>query len=308
MNIYLDIIPEISSAIDAGEPVVALETNLITYGIPYPDNIQFARDYEQLIRDHGAVPALTAIMDGKLKVGLSDDELAQIAVPANSPKASRRDMPQLIANKQIGATTVASTMIIAEMAGIKVFCTGGIGGVHREAQKTFDISADLQELAKSNVAVLSAGAKSILDLPLTMEYLETMGVPVIGLRTSSFPAFFCRESGLAVDHRCETEAEVARIIKAKWDMGIKGGIVIGNPIPEEAAMDYDEMDSVIQQAIKEADRLGVKGKEVTLFLLAEIKKLTDGSSFTSNLELLYHNARNSSKLAVELSALYRQEA
>jgi pseudouridine-5'-phosphate glycosidase len=305
MNEYLSIKEEIQEAIDRNNPVVALESNLITYGIPYPDNIKFARDYEQLIRDNGAVPALTAIIDGKLKVGLNDDELARIAIPDETPKASRRDIPLLIATKERGATTVASTMIISEMAGIKVFCTGGIGGAHRGAQETFDISADLQELAHTSVAVLCAGAKSLLDLGLTLEYLETMGVPVIGLRTDSFPAFFCRDSGFGVDWRCDTEAEVARIVKAKWDMGIKGGIVIGNPIPEKDSLDYEEMDAVIEKAIVEADKNGIKGREVTLFLLAKIKDLTKGVSFESNLELLYNNARNSSKLAVELSKLYK---
>ena len=304
MNSYLSIQPDIASAIKNGDPVVALETNLITYGIPYPDNIKFARDFEQLIRDNGAVPALTAIMGGKLKVGLNDAELAEIAVPNVVPKASRRDMAQLIASGKPGSTTVASTMIIAEMAGIRVFCTGGIGGVHRGAERTFDISADLQELARTNVAVLSAGAKSILDIGLTLEYLETMGVPVIGLRTDEFPAFFSRKSGFAVDTRYETEAEVAQMIKAKWDLGMNGGIVIGNPIPEEYSLDLEEMDKVIRQALIEADQLGIKGKEVTLFMLGKVKELTAGESFAANLELLYNNARNSAKLAIELAKLY----
>lgn len=304
MNPYLTIEPEIAAGLKNGGPVVALETNLITYGVPYPDNIQFARDYEQLIRDHGAIPALTAIMGGKLKVGLSDDELAEIAVPELVPKASRRDMPQLIASGKPGATTVASTMIIAEMAGIKVFCTGGIGGVHRGGERTLDISADLQELARTSVAVLSAGAKSILDIGLTLEYLETMGVPVVGLRTSEFPAFFCRESGFGVDVRYESEADVARMVKSKWDMGIGGGVVVGNPIPEEYSMDFNEMEKVIQQALVEADQQGVKGKEVTLFMLAKLKELTKGDSFAVNLQLLFHNARNSAKLAIELANLY----
>jgi pseudouridine-5'-phosphate glycosidase len=306
MNQYLSITEEIKGAIDQLDPVVALESNLITYGIPYPDNIQFARDFEQFIRDNGAVPALTAIIDGKLQVGLSDEELARIAVPSETPKASRRDIPLLIASKKSGATTVASTMIIAEMAGIKVFCTGGIGGVHRGGQETFDISADLQELAHTNVAVLSAGAKSLLDLGLTLEYLETMGVPVIGLRTDRFPAFFCRKSAFGVDQRVETEAEVAKIVKTKWDMGLRGGLVIGNPIPESASLDYKEMDAVIEQAIEECNKKGITGREVTLFLLERIKELTKGVSFESNLELLNNNARNSSKLAVELSRLYKE--
>ena len=304
MNSHLAIQPDIASAIKNGDPVVALETNLITYGIPYPENIQFARDFEQLIRENGAVPALTAIMGGKLKVGLNDVELAEIAVPNSVPKASRRDMPQLIASGKSGSTTVASTMIIAEMAGIKVFCTGGIGGVHRGGERTFDISADLQELARTNVAVLSAGAKSILDLGLTLEYLETMGVPVIGLRTDDFPAFFCRESGFGVDVRYETEAEVAKMVKAKWDIGIRGGVVIGNPIPKKYSLDFDEMEKVIQMALIEADQQGVKGKQVTLFMLGKLKELTDGNSYSANLQLLYNNARNSSKLSIELAKLY----
>ncbi len=304
MNTYLDIQPDIASAIKNGDPVVVLETNLITYGIPHPDNIQFARDFEQLIRDNGAVPALSAIMGGKLKVGLNDTELAEIAVPGVISKASRRDIPQLIASGKPGSTTVASTMIIAEMAGIKVFCTGGIGGVHRGGERTFDISADLQELTRTNVAVLSAGAKSILDIELTLEYLETMGVPVIGLRASEFPAFFCRESGFGVDVRYETEAEAAQMIKTKWDLGIRGGVVIGNPIPEEYSMDFNEMEQVIQQALVEADRQGIKGKQVTLFMLGKLKELTGGDSFAANLQLLYNNARNSAKLAIELAKLY----
>jgi pseudouridine-5'-phosphate glycosidase len=304
MNAYLDIQPNIASAIKNGDPVVALETNLITYGIPHPDNIQFARDYEQLIRDNGAVPELTAIMGGKLKVGLNDAELAEIAVPGVIPKASRRDIPQLIADGKPGSTTVASTMIIAEMAGIKVFCTGGIGGVHRGGERTFDVSADLQELARTNVAVLSAGAKSILDIELTLEYLETMGVPVVGLRTGEFPAFLCRESGFGVDIRYETESEAAQMIKTKWDIGIRGGVVIGNPIPEEYSMDFNEMERAVQQALAEADRQGVKGKQVTLFMLEKLKELTSGDSFAANLQLLYNNARNSAKLAVELAKLY----
>jgi len=305
MNTYLSVLPEIESAIANGDPVVALETNLVTNGVPYPENIRFARDIDQLVRDHGAVPALTAIMDGKCKVGLTDAELAAIAIPGVNPKASRRDIPQLIASKKPGSTTVAATMIIAELAGIRVFCTGGIGGVHRGAQQTFDISADLQELARTNVAVLCSGAKSILDIGLTLEYLETMGVPVIGLRTSSFPAFFCRESGFGVDYRCETEAEVARVIKAKWDLGMRGGLLIGNPIPEEFALDYNEMEDVITEAIAEADRQGIRGKQVTIFLLEKIKEMTAGISYTSNLELIRHNARNSARIAVELSKLYK---
>lgn len=304
MNSYLDIQPDIASAIKNGDPVVALETNLITYGIPYPDNIPFARDFEQLIRDNGAVPALTAIMDGKLKIGLKDAELAEIAVPDIVPKASRRDLPQLVASGKPGSTTVATTMIIAEMAGIKVFCTGGIGGVHRGGEDTLDISADLQELARTNVAVLSAGAKSILDIGLTLEYLETMGVPVVGLRTSDFPAFFSRESGFGVDVCYETEAEVAQMIKTKWDLGLRGGVVIGNPIPEEYSLDFHEMEMVIQQALVDANQQGVKGKQVTLFMLGKLKELTGGDSFAANLQLLYNNARNSAKLAIELAKLY----
>ena len=305
MKEYLSISPEIMDALENNDPVVALESNLITYVVPYPNNIEFAKKYNQLIRDNGAIPAITAIFDGKLKVGLSDDELEQIAIPEKTPKASRRDIPQLIANKQPGATTVASTIIIAEMAGIKIFCTGGIGGVHRNATETFDISADLHEMARTDVAVISAGTKSILDIGLTLEYLETLGIPVIGMRTNQFPAFFCRDSKFGVDYRCETEAEVAKILKAKWDMGINGGVVIGNPIPDEASLNYEEMEILIERAIKDANKNGIKGKDVTFYLLGKIKEFTHGRSFTATKDLLNNNAVISSKIALELSKLYK---
>lgn len=303
MKDYLSITPEIAEAIAEGKPVVALESTILSHGMPFPQNMEFAHKVEEIVRGEGAIPATTAIIGGKLKVGLTSEELDLMCKAEGVGKVSRRDVAVYLATGKTGATTVATTMMIAAMAGIKVFATGGIGGVHRGAEKTMDISADLQELANTGVAVICAGAKSLLDLRLTLEYLETFGVPVLGLRTDEFPAFYCRTSGLKLDYRAETEAEIAKIMKTKWDLGLKGGFVIGNPIPEEYALDYDKMEAVINEALRLAEEQGIHGKDTTPFLLSHIKELTDGVSFASNLELAYNNARAASKIAVEFSKL-----
>lgn len=303
MKDYLSITPEIAEAIAEGKPVVALESTILSHGMPFPQNMEFAHKVEEIVRGEGAIPATTAIIGGKLKVGLTSEELDLMCKAEGVGKVSRRDVAVYLATGKTGATTVATTMMIAAMAGIKVFATGGIGGVHRGAEKTMDISADLQELANTGVAVICAGAKSLLDLRLTLEYLETFGVPVLGLRTDEFPAFYCRTSGLKLDYRAETEAEIAKIMKTKWDLGLKGGFVIGNPIPEEYALDYDKMEAVINEALRLAEEQGIHGKDTTPFLLSHIKDLTEGVSFASNLELAYNNARAASKIAVEFSKL-----
>ena len=300
---YLDIKPEIKKALEEGKAVVALESTIISHGMPYPRNVETALNVEQIIRDNGAIPATIAIMDGKLKVGLSKDEIESLGKSSDAIKCSRRDIPFILAKKLDGATTVASTMLIASMAGIKVFATGGIGGVHRGAQETFDISADLQELAHTDVAVVCAGAKSILDIGLTLEYLETQGVPVVGFGTDELPAFYTSKSGFGVDYRVDTPKELAEALKTKWDLGIEGGVVVANPIPPEYEMDPAVIDSAISEAVKEADLKGIKGKESTPFLLAKVKEITGGSSLDSNIQLVYNNAVLGAKIAVELSKL-----
>lgn len=300
---YLDIKPEIKKALEEGKAVVALESTIISHGMPYPRNVETALNVEQIIRDNGAIPATIAIMDGKLKVGLSKDEIESLGKSSDAIKCSRRDIPFILAKKLDGATTVASTMLIASMAGIKVFATGGIGGVHRGAQETFDISADLQELAHTDVAVVCAGAKSILDIGLTLEYLETQGVPVVGFGTDELPAFYTSKSGFGVDYRIDTPEELAEALKTKWDLGIEGGVVVANPIPPEYEMDPAVIDSAISEAVREADLKGIKGKESTPFLLAKVKEITGGSSLDSNIQLVYNNAVLGAKIAVELSKL-----
>lgn len=300
---YLDIKPEIKKALEEGKAVVALESTIISHGMPYPRNVETALNVEQIIRDNGAIPATIAIMDGKLKVGLSKDEIESLGKSSDAIKCSRRDIPFILAKKLDGATTVASTMLIASMAGIKVFATGGIGGVHRGAQETFDISADLQELAHTDVAVVCAGAKSILDIGLTLEYLETQGVPVVGFGTDELPAFYTSKSGFGVDYRVDTPGELAEALKTKWDLGIDGGVVVANPIPPEYEMDPAVIDSAISEAVREADLKGIKGKESTPFLLAKVKEITGGSSLDSNIQLVYNNAVLGAKIAVELSKL-----
>ena len=297
-NEYLSIAPEIAEAIAAGKPVVALESTILSHGMPFPQNVEFAHKVEEIVRAEGAIPATTAIIGGKLKVGLTSKELDIMCKAENVGKVSRRDVAVYLATGKTG-----TTMMIAEMAGIKIFATGGIGGVHRGAETTMDISADLQELANTKVAVVCAGAKSLLDLGLTLEYLETYGVPVLGLRTDEFPAFYCKSSGLKLDYRAETEEEIAKIVKTKWDLGLKGGFVIGNPIPDEYALDYDEMEKVIVKALELAKEQGIHGKDTTPFLLSHIKDMTEGVSFASNLQLAYNNAKAASKIAVALSKM-----
>lgn len=303
LNNYLEINPEVAEALKEGKPVVALESTIISHGMPYPKNVETALDVEKIVRENGAIPATIAILKGKLKVGLTKEEIEYLGKGKDVVKTSRRDIPFIIANKLDGATTVASTMIIAALAGVKVFGTGGIGGVHRGAQETFDISADLQELAHTNVAVVCAGAKSILDLGLTLEYLETQGVPVVGFGTDELPAFYTRKGGFGVDYRVDSTADLAVAVKAKWDLGLNGGLVIANPIPEQYEMDYDTITTAIENALKEADEKGIKGKESTPFLLAKVKDITGGASLESNIQLVYNNAKVASQLAVELSKL-----
>ena len=298
MNRYLDIAPEVKAALDAGKPVVALESTIISHGMPYPQNVETALNVERIIRENGAVPATIAIIGGRLKAGLSEEEITYLGKKGYDViKASRRDLPVLVARGDDGATTVATTMIIAEMAGIRVFATGGIGGVHRGAETTMDISADLEELAQTGVLVVCAGAKSILDLGLTLEYLETKGVPVIGYQTEELPAFYTDRSGLKVDYRLDTPEEIAAAFMAKMELGMNGGMLITNPIPHEYAMDPDEINKTIDQAIRDANELGIKGKALTPYLLDHIQKMTGGRSLESNIQLVLNNARLGAKIA-----------
>ena len=303
LNKYLSITPEIKEALKAGKPVVALESTILSHGMPYPENVEFAHKVEEIVRGEGAIPATTAIIDGKLKVGLNSEELEIMCKADGVGKVSRRDVAVYLATGKTGATTVATTMIIAAMAGIKVFATGGIGGVHRGAQETFDISADLQELAKTPVGVVCAGAKSILDIGLTLEYLETMGVPVLGMGTDDFPAFYCRKSGYKVDFNVESPEMAANILHTKWEAGMEGGAVLANPIPQEYELDFDEMEGVINKALAMAKEQGIHGKATTPFLLSHIKDLTHGVAFASNVQLAYNNARMASKIAVAMTKL-----
>lgn len=300
---YLNVHPEVKKALAEGLPVVALESTIISHGMPYPKNIEMAKTVSKIIRENGAIPATIAIIDGVLKVGLTTEEIEFLGTSKDIVKASRRDLPFIISKKLNGATTVATTMILANLAGVKVFATGGIGGVHRGAQETFDISADLQELANTNVAVICAGAKSILDIGLTLEYLETNGVPVVGFETEEFPAFYTRKSGFGVDYKFESSLEVASALKAKWDLNLKGGMVIGNPIPKEFEMDYDTINNAIESALKEAEEKNIAGKKVTPFLLDRVKTITDGKSLDANIELVYNNAKVAAQIAKDLSEL-----
>ena len=305
MNQYLDINPEVKQALDAGKPVVALESTIISHGMPYPQNVETALNVEKIIRENGAVPATIAIIGGRLKAGLSKEEIEHLGKAGTAvTKASRRDLPVLCAKGMDGATTVATTMIIAAMAGISVFATGGVGGVHRGAEVTMDISADLEELGRTNVMVVCAGAKSILDLGLTLEYLETKGVPVIGYGTSELPAFYTRKSGFGVDYRLDTPEELAAAFAAKMKMGLQGGMLVTNPIPEEYSMDPDRINAAIEQALAEAAEKGVKGKATTPFLLAKVKELTGGDSLNSNIRLVYNNAALAAKTAKALKEMY----
>ena len=301
---YLDVAPEVAQALAENRPVVALESTIISHGMPYPQNVETALNVEKIIRDNGAVPATIAVIGGRLKAGLTEEEIDYLGkTGAGVTKASRRDLPILVAEGKDGATTVTTTMIIAHMAGIRVFATGGIGGVHRGAQQTFDISADLEELAHTPVMVVCAGAKSILDLGLTLEYLETHGVPVIGYGTEELPAFYTRKSGFSVDHRIDTPEELAKAFFVKQDMGLGGGMLVTNPIPEEYSMDHEVINKAIDEAVKEAAEKGIHGKETTPFLLAKIKDITGGDSLNSNIQLVYNNAKLAAKTAAELCKL-----
>lgn len=303
MNQYLDIAPEVAQAIAAGKPVVALESTIISHGMPYPQNVEMAAQVEQVIREEGAMPATIAIMDGKLKVGLSADDIERLAKEGqNATKVSRRDVAFILASKKIGATTVASTMIIAQLAGIKIFATGGIGGVHRGAETSFDISADLEELAKTNVAVICAGIKSILDLGLTLEYLETKGVPVIGYQTDSLPAFYARSSAHQVDYNLSSPADIANTLKIKWQVGLNGGAIIANPVPAEHAMPPAEINQYIDQALAEAAEQNIIGKLATPFLLARVSELTEGKSLATNIALVLNNAKLAAQIAISYAA------
>lgn len=299
---YVDIKDEVQEALDTGKPVVALESTIISHGMPYPQNVETAKSVENIVREQGSVPATIGIIDGRIKIGLTDNELEFMGKNPDILKVSRRDLPIIVSQKLHGATTVATTMICAALANIKVFVTGGIGGVHKGAEDSFDISADLQELANTNVTVVCAGAKSILDIGLTLEYLETYGVPVLGYKTDEFPAFYTPHSGFGVDFNMESPESIAKAMVAKWDLGLSGGLVVGNPVPEDKAMDQSVIDHAIEDALAEAKTLGIKGKETTPFLLAKIKELTEGHSLDSNIELVYNNARVGSQIAVAYEA------
>ena len=301
MNQYLDIAPEVKAALEAGKPVVALESTIISHGMPYPKNVETALRVEQTIRDNGAVPATIAVIGGRLKAGLSRGEIEHLGKAGRAvAKASRRDLPALVARGADGATTVTTTMIIAHMAGIRIFATGGIGGVHRGAETTMDISADLEELAQTPVMVVCAGAKSILDLGLTLEYLETKGVPVIGYGTDELPAFYTRKSGFSVDYRADSPEELAAMFRAQRALGYRGGMLVTNPIPEQYAMDKEVIDAAIAQALRECEEKGVHGKETTPFLLARVVELTGGESLESNIRLVLNNAALAARTACEI--------
>ncbi|AUI35676.1 pseudouridine-5-phosphate glycosidase [[Bacillus] caldolyticus] len=301
MNDFLVFSEEVAQAKAEKKPIVALESTIISHGMPYPENVQTAKDVERIIRDRGAVPATIAIIDGKIKIGLTDDELELLGTSHDVEKVSRRDLPYVVAMKKHGATTVAGTMICAEMAGIRVFATGGIGGVHRGAEQTMDISADLQELARTNVAVVCAGAKSILDLGLTLEYLETHGVPVVGYQTDVLPAFYSRTSPFRVGYRLDSVEEIAQFLETKWKLGLNGGVVIANPVPKEDELEESYINAIIEQALNEAEKQHITGKAVTPFLLDRVKTLTGGKSLKANIALVKNNAALAADLARELS-------
>lgn len=300
---YVEYSKIVEEAILKNKPIVVLESTIISHGMPYPENVQTAKELESAIYEEGAVPATVAILGGVIKVGLEPDELEYLGKKGQEViKTSRRDIPFVVSRKLDGATTVASTMIIAAMANIKVFATGGIGGVHRGAEQTMDVSADLQELAKTNVAVVSAGVKSILDIGLTLEYLETHGVPVVGYQTNDFPAFYTRKSGFGVDYRVENPQEMAEALQQKWNLGLNGGVIIGNPIPEAYSYNEDEINNAINLALLEADEKKIRGKDITPFLLGKIKEITKGKSLESNIAL----AKNNAKIAARIAIAYNQ--
>lgn len=300
---YIDILDEVKEALENNKPVVALESTIISHGMPYPQNVETARKVEEIVRRNGAVPATIAIIGGRIKVGLSEEELEFFGKSGDILKTSRRDLAYIVANKLHGATTVATTMIISEMVGIKVFVTGGIGGVHRGAETSFDISADLQELANTNVAVVCAGVKSILDISLTLEYLETQGVPVFGYKTREFPAFYTRKSGHQVLYSLEDAEMTANTMKTKWDLNLKGGIVIANPVPEEYEMDEKVINEAIDSSLRECETNGISGKDITPFLLGRIKEATSGESLKTNIQLVFNNAKVGADIAVAYSKL-----
>ncbi|WP_228503408.1 pseudouridine-5'-phosphate glycosidase [Laceyella tengchongensis] len=294
---------EVKRALNEGKPVVALESTIISHGMPYPHNLSTAQEVEQIIREQGAVPATIAIINHKVRIGLDAEELKFLATHKQVEKVSRRDLPYVLAMGKVGATTVSATMICAAAVGIRVFATGGIGGVHREGEQTMDISADLTELARTRVAVVSAGVKSILDIGRTLEVLETNGVPVIGYQTDAFPSFYARDSRYGVDCRVDAPEDVAQIMRAKWDLGLDGGLVVANPVPSEAALDFDKMEAIICSALKEAKQEGITGKRITPFLLDRIKMLSGGESLAANVALVKHNARVAAQIAVAYHAL-----
>ena len=302
MKKYIELSKEVQQAKAEGKAIVALESTIISHGMPYPQNVKMAREVEQIVRDNGAVPATIAIIDGKIKIGLTDDELELFGKSSDVAKVSRRDLPQIIATKKLGATTVATTMICAELVDIKIFVTGGIGGVHKGAETTMDVSADLEELAQTDVAVICAGAKSILDLALTLEYLETKGVPVLGYETECLPAFYTRNSEYKLNFSTDSIDVIADVLKTKWELNLKGGVVVANPIPKEFAMDEAYINGIIDQAIKEAEENNIIGKDTTPFLLGKIKELTDGKSLDVNIELVKHNAKVGAQIAVNLNS------
>ena len=313
MSSYLDVDPEVAEAVGAGRPVVALESTIISHGMPYPQNVETAAEVEQVVRDAGAVPATIAVVDGRLRVGLDRAALDRLARPAaegepQTAQASRRALPVLVAPGAPAGTTVAATMYVAHLAGIRIFATGGIGGVHRGAEQTFDVSADLLELGGTPVTVVCAGAKSLLDLPKTLEVLETHGVPVIGLGTVTFPAFFSRSSGLPVGHAVASVAELAAAVSVHQQLGMPGGMLVANPIPQDAAIPAAEIDGIIEQAVTEADDQGITGKDVTPFLLARINELTGGRSLAANIVLIKDNARVAAELAVAVARQGAQQS
>jgi pseudouridine-5'-phosphate glycosidase len=305
MKKYIRINREVREAVEKGKPVVALESTIISHGMPYPENISTAIEIEKIIRDYGVVPATIGIIDGEIIVGLNNEEIEFLGKEKNIQKASRRDLPVIISKKMHAATTVAATMICADLAGIRIFATGGIGGVHRGAEKTFDVSADLTELATTNVAVICAGVKSILNIPLTLEKLETLGVPVLGYKTKSFPAFYTRDSGLDCDYKMDSTEEIASALLAKWDMGLKGGVIVANPIPEEFEMDKKYIDEIIENALEKADELNIKGKDITPYLLDKIKELTESKSLDSNIQLVFNNAAIGAQIALDYSSVQK---
>lgn len=303
MENYIQFSEEVEKAKEEGKAIVALESTIISHGMPYPQNVEMAQKVEQIVRDNGGIPATIAIIDGKIKIGLSEDELELLASAENVSKVSRRDIAEILATKKIGATTVASTMICAQLADIKFFVTGGIGGVHKGAEHTMDISADLDELSKTKVAVICAGAKSILDLDKTLEYLETKGVPVVGYQTDELPAFFTRESGLKLNTRIDEVSTIAKLAEVQWDLGLETGIVVANPVPEEDQLEPSFINGIIDKAVAKAEEEGIHGKDSTPFLLGEIVKQSEGKSLETNIKLVEHNAKIGTQIAVEYTNL-----